>query len=313
MADAYDAVREMGARVSNWGRWGDDDEMGTLNLITPEARLRGATSVRAGKAFTLGIRFGADGPQPDPSPIGRYNPRHTMLATGASWGDPPVFHYSDDAIDLPTQSATQWDSLAHVHYDGKLYNGYPADEVLGDDGAARDGIDKQARQAFATRGVLLDVARLKGVDRLEPSTLITPEDLDAAAAAQGVSIEPGDVLLIRTGHITTFTEDGDLNVFNWQCPGVGLAAAAWFRERDLAAVAADTPNVEVLPGEDPEVISPAHLACIRDMGMPFGEIFDLQALGADCAEDGQWDFLFVAQPLEITGGIGSPINPIAVK
>jgi kynurenine formamidase len=313
VADAYDAVREMGARVSNWGRWGDDDEMGTLNLVTPEARRRGAAAVRSGKAFTLGVRFGPDGPQPDPSPIGRYNPRHTMLAAGVSWGEPPVFHYSDDAIDLPTQSATQWDSLAHVHYDGKLYNGFGADEALGEDGTSRDGIDKQARQAFATRGVLLDVARHQGVDRLAPSTLIRPEDLDAAAEAQGVSFEPGDVLLIRTGHITTFTEDGDRNVFNWQCPGVGLAAAAWFHERDLAAVAADTPNVEVLPGEDPEVISPAHLACIRDMGMPFGEIFDLQALGADCAEDGQWDFLFVAQPLEIAGGIGSPINPVAVK
>lgn len=313
MADAYDAVRKIGAGVSNWGRWGDDDEIGTLNLITPEARLRGASRVRSGKAFTLGVPLGADGPQPDPSPIGRYNPRHRMLAVGVSWGEPPVFHYSDDELSMPTQGATQWDSLAHVHYDGKLYNGFAADEALGDDGAARDGVDKQAAHAFATKGVLLDIAHLKGVDRLAPSTLITPEDLETAVETQGVTIDSGDVVLLRTGHITTFTVDGDRDVFNWQCPGIGLASAPWFRERDVAAVAADTPNVEVLPGEDPNVISPAHLVCIRDMGMPFGEIFDLQALGADCAADGVWEFLFVAQPLEIAGGIGSPINPIAVK
>jgi kynurenine formamidase len=313
MSDSYDGMREVGRKVSNWGRWGPDDEMGTLNLISPEARSRGAAAIVSGQAFTLGLDIGSRGPQPLDSPIGRFNPLHYMIAIGASWGEPPVFHYSDDVLVLPTQSGTQWDSLAHVHYDGFLYNGFPADEALTSVGAARNGSDKQARTALVTRGILLDIARLKGVDRLDPGLLITTEDLDAALDATKLTVEPGDVVLIRTGHITRFTVDEDRDVFNWQTPGVGLDSVPWFRERDVAAVATDTPNFEVLPGEDPNVISPVHLAAIRDMGMPLGEIFDLEALAAACAEDGVAEFLFAAQPLPVVGGIGSPVNPVAVK
>ncbi|MBI4259650.1 MAG: cyclase family protein [Actinobacteria bacterium] len=306
-------MREIGKQVSNWGRWGDDDEVGTLNLITPEARARGATLARSGKAFTLGVEFGPQGPQVFESPIGRFNPQHYMLAAGTSFGDPPVFRYSDDVVSMPLQAATQWDSLAHVHYDELLYNGYRADQVLGLAGASRNGIDRLAAVPLVTKGVLLDVARLKGVDRLAPSTLVTVEDLDAAVESEGVTIDPGDVVLLRTGHITTFTADTDRATFNWMPPGVGLAAAAWLRERDVAAIAADTPTVEVLPSENPALISPLHLLAIRDMGMPLGEIFDLEALAADCADDGVYEFLFGAQPIGFVGGIGSPVNPVAVK
>ena len=313
MTDPYARVREIGRQVSNWGRWGDDDERGTLNLITPEARRRGAAAVVTGVAFPLGVEVGADGPQPNPSPIGRFNPLHYMISMDGSWGDPPTFHFSDDLLVLPTQSGTQWDSLAHVHYDDKLYNGYPAAETLTTAGALRNGSDKQAMDGVATRGVLLDIARLKGVDRLAPSTLITPADLDAAVDAAQLSIESGDVLLIRSGHITAYTKERNRDLFNWQSPGIGLDCVPWLHERDIAAVATDTPNLEVLPGEDPAVISPVHLAAIRDMGMPLGEIFDLEDLAAACAADGVYEFLFVAQPLKVVGGIGSPINPVAVK
>jgi kynurenine formamidase len=313
MADAYDEVRAVGRQVSNWGRWGPDDERGTLNLITEQARQRGAAAVRTGQAFALGVEVGSDGPQPNPSPIGRFNPLHYMISMGASWGEPPVFHFADDLLVLPTQSGTQWDSLAHVHYDGQLYNGYPADEVLTTAGALRNGSDKQAATAIDSRRVQLHIARVKGVDRLAPSTLITPDDLDEAVAAAGVTIESGDVLLIRSGHITAYTRDRDRDLFNWQSPGIGLACVPWLRERDIAAVATDTPNLEVLPGENPEVISPVHLAAIRDMGMPLGEIFDLEELAEACAADGVYEFLFVAQPLRVVGGVGSPVNPVAVK
>jgi kynurenine formamidase len=313
MSDAYDRVREIGREVSNWGRWGADDELGTLNLISPEARKRGAAAVITGAAFPLGVEVGSDGPQPNPSPIGRFTPLHYLVSMDATWGEPPVFRFSDDVLVLPTQSGTQWDSLAHVHYDGLLYNGYPAAEFLTTSGALRNGSDKQARTGFVTRGVLLDIARSTGVDRLAPSTLITPDDLDAAVAEAGVTIEPGDVVLIRSGHITTYTVDRDRDLFNWQTPGIGLDCVPWLRQRDIAAVATDTPNLEVLPGEVPDVISPVHLAAIRDMGMPLGEIFDLEELAAACAADGVYEFLFAAQPLKVVGGIGSPINPVAVK
>jgi kynurenine formamidase len=302
----------MGKTLSNWGRWGADDEIGTLNLIDADAIRRGAALAKTGKAFTLGVSFGEEGPQTGDL-IGRFNPHHYMTAIGAGWGDPPGFQYSDDVLVLPLQAATQWDSLAHVHYDGQLYNGYPADEALGTSGALRDGIDKQAAHAYLTKGVLLDIARLKGVERIAPNTLITPEDLDAAVARQRVSIEPGDVLLLRTGHINTFLEDGDRATFNWQPPGIGLQTMPWLRERDIAAICSDTTNVEVMPGEDPQLVSPCHLVAIRDMGMPFGEIFNLEELASDCADDGVWEFLFCAQPLKVTNGIGSPINPLAVK
>jgi kynurenine formamidase len=309
---AYDIVRKMGKELSNWGRWGPEDECGTLNLIDAAAIQRGVACGRAGRSFTLGLALGADGPQTGTIP-GRFNPQHYMTAIGTGWGEEPGFFYSDDVLSLPLQAATQWDSLAHVHYDGLLYNGFVASEVLSEHGAIRNGIDKQAERAYVTRGVLLDIARAKGLDRLAPGTVITSADLAAAARRQDVSVLPGDVLLLRTGHLNVFLEDQDRLVYNFQSPGLGLEAMPWIRERDVAAVCADTTTVEVMPGEDPLVVSPVHLVAIRDMGMPLGEIFFLEELAADCERDGVWDFLFCAQPLKVTAGIGSPINPVAVK
>jgi len=212
---------------------------------------------------------------------------------------------------MPLQCATQWDSLAHVHYGGQLYNGYPV-STLTTAGAARDGIDKMVA-GVVSRGVLLDVARAEGVDRLQPGRVITPADLEAAERAQGVRVESGDVLLVRTGHITAFTVDRDRFAYMREVPGLGTACVEWLHAREVAAVASDTNMVEVFPPEDPQLILPLHMLCIRDMGLTLGEMFDLEALAADCARDGAWTFLFTAPPLPVTGGVGSPINPLAVK
>lgn len=312
MADPMDRVRAVAKRVSNWGRWGADDERGTLNLVTPEVVRRGAGCVRTGRVFSLGLAFGADGPQSG-TVVGRFNPQHYMTAIGAPFGTPGGFHYSDDVVCMPLQCATQWDSLAHVHYDDLLYNGVPAKEALSVAGAARNGIDKLAEGGIASRGVLLDLARARGVARLAPGTAVSPADLDAALAKQKVELLPGDVLCLRTGHLAVFREDGDRETYLWQGPGLGMACAEWLRERDVAAVCADNTAVEVMPCEDPEVFYPLHLLCIRDMGLPFGEMFDLDALAAACAADGVWDFFFSAPPLKVTGGIGSPVNPLAIR
>jgi kynurenine formamidase len=127
--------------------------------------------------------------------------------------------------------------------------------------------------------------------------------------------QPGarDILVLRTGHLRVFTEDGDRETYLWQGPGLGLACIEWLRTRDLAAVCADNSAIEVMPCEDPTLLYPVHLLGIRDMGMPFGEMFDLERLAADCAADGVWEFLLSAPPLGVTGGIGSPVNPLAVK
>ena len=313
MAAGMERVREIAKRVSNWGRWGKDDERGTLNLITPEVVQRAARSVRSGRVFSLGLALGADGPQTG-AIAGRFNPEHTMSVVGELIGDDPRgFCYSDDVIRMPLQCATQWDSLAHVHYDGLLYNGFPVGEVLSSEGAARDGIDKLARDGIVSRGVLLDLARARGVERLAPSTVVTPRDLDEAVRHQRVTIERGDILVLRTGHLRVFTVDGDRDTYLWQGPGLGIDCVEWLRALDVAAVCADTTAIEVMPCEDPAIFYPLHLLGIRDMGMPFGEMFDLEALAADCAADGTWDFLLSAPPLPIVRGIGSPVNPLALR
>jgi len=306
-------VRAIAEKVSNWGRWGADDERGTLNLITPEVVRRANACVRRGEVFSLGLSLGAEGPQTG-TVVGRFNPQHYMTAIGTLIGeDPRGFCYSDDVLSLPLQTATQWDSLAHVHYDGKLYNGFEAASTLSASGTTKNGIDKLATGGIVSRGVLVDVARHRKTERVPPGSVITPEEIDDALAAQNVSLLPGDILVLRTGHLSVFKHDGDRETYLWQGPGIGLQAVEWLRRHDLAAVCSDTTAVEVMPCEDPALLYPVHLLCIRDMGMPFGEMFDLDELAADCAADGCWEFLLCAPPLKVTGGIGSPVNPIAIK
>jgi len=304
-----DRVREIAARVSNWGRWGSDDERGTVNFIT-SAKIRAAAGlVRRGQVFSLGMRFGADGPQIGQG--GRVNPQHFMTATaGIVYPDSP-FRFADDVVVMPLQCATQWDSLAHVHYDGHLYNGYPAESIT-TAGAAKNSIVAQG-DGIVSRGVLLDLARAAGVERLAPGHAISPTELDAAAERQGVLIESGDVLLLRTGHLSVFRDQGDRVGYMRTMPGLGIACAEWLHTNEVAAVASDTNAVEVIPFEEQGTPLPFHMLAIRDMGLTLGEMFDLDALAADCADDGVYEFFFTAPPLKVSGGVGSPLNPLAIK
>jgi kynurenine formamidase len=304
----HERLRALSRQVSNWGRWGPDDERGTVNFITPETIRRGAAAVRRGVVFSLGLPLGADGPQIGQG--GRFNPIHLMLAIDGRLGE-TEFRYADDLVVMPLQCATQWDGLAHVHYDGQLYNGYPA-STLTVGGASRNAIERQGA-GIISRGVLLDIARLKGVERLAAGTVISPEDLEAAERAGRVRVERGDVLLVRTGHLGVFTVDHDRQGYMKASPGLGVACVEWLHAREVAAVATDTMLVEVMPWEDPTFVLPLHLLCIRDMGLTLGEMFDLDELAADCARDGVWEFLFSAPPLKVVGGVGSPLNPLAVK
>jgi kynurenine formamidase len=297
-------------RVSNWGRWGSDDERGTMNFVTADVVRRAAACVKRGAVFSLGLPFAADGPQIGQG--GRVNPVHWMTATEGRLGaDPEGPRFSDDVIVMPLQCATQWDSLAHVHYGGKLYNGFPSATITSA-GAAKDSIDRLAAGVLS-RGVLLDLARASGVERLAPGTVIGPAELEAAERAQRVRVESGDALLLRTGHLAVFTKDGDRVGYMKQMPGLGVGAVEWLHAREIAAVATDTSAVEVIPYEDQGLPLPVHALCIRDMGLTLGEMFALDELAADCAADGVWTFLFTAPPLRVTGGVGSPINPLAVK
>lgn len=299
--------RSIGRELSNWGRWGPDDEIGTLNLITPERVAEAAKLARTGRVFDLGYTLAADGPQIGLG--GRINPVHLMSMTGQT-SFPDGGGFADDFIFMPLQCATQWDGLAHVFYDDRLYNGVPASTVTAR-GASKLAIDKLARGVVG-RGVLLDIARLNGVDCLDADHGITPAELDAAAERQGVEVRPGDILLVRTGWTQRFHQ-GSAAEFMGDEPGLTLECCRWLREHDVAAVACDNWAVEKYPSGDPGARMPVHYVLIRDMGMTLGEMFDLEELAADCATDGVYEFLLCAPVLKVANGVGTPLNPLAVK
>jgi len=312
-----DALRTLALQVRNWGRWGPDDELGTLNYITPDTIAAACRLATGGKVFALGIPLQREGPQSGTRQ--RFNPIHAMFRDGGDRPRTPAdvaelqgYGGSDDWIVMPLQSVTQWDSLAHIFYDGKMWNGYSADLVTST-GAAKNSIDK-TRDKLVGRGVLLDVARHKGVRALEPGYAITVADLEATAAAAGVDVRRGDLLLIRTGHMSRYLDRGDWRHFDLDpFPGVSVYAAPWLHARQIAAVASDNYAVEVRPSEIPGFRNPFHVCAIPNMGLTLGEIFHLEDLAADCAADGRYEFLLVAPPLPVTRGVGTPINPYAIK
>jgi kynurenine formamidase len=301
-------------KLRNWGRWGAADQRGALNHIGPEALKNAAAQVQSGKLFNLGLRFDKNGPQPAGGD--RFNPKVyvTDLFTPLNPNVPGVC-YSDDVVHMPLQSATQWDAIGHVHYDGKLYNGCNARECLTEKGALKMGVEHLASPGIMSRGVLLDIARFKGVERLPIDYAITVDDLNACCAKQGVTMQKGDILLVRTGHIQVFTNDQDRVRFMGKQPGLSYTCAEWAHDKSLAAVAADNVAVEILDrqGLRSEMPLAFHMLALRDMGMPLGEMFNLEALAADCAADGRYTFMLAAPPLEVTNGFGSPVNPLALK
>ncbi len=314
---------EVAARVRNWGRWGPDDQLGTLNLIDDAARRRGVESVRGGEAISLALPLSAaEGIQQGFIP-GRINPERRMIAQNNPLSaDPDWICSSEDVVELATQCATHWDGLAHVSYGGRIWNGYPASSVTAQ-GATRCGI--HLVRTLVSRGVLLDVARAKGVDLLDPGYPIGPDDLDAAAELARVAVAPGDVVLVRTGqmaHLALERRPGpgggpplarDLVAYTWPTPGLTMASAPWFRDHDVAAVATDTLPLEVFPGENESIYLPVHLLHLVEMGLTQGQNWVLDELADACAADGRYTFLLDGSPLPFTGALGSPLNPVALR
>ncbi len=300
--------KEIGRELSNWGRWGEDDERGTLNFLTPDRVAAAAATVRAGKVFDLGIPVDAAGPQFGTT---RINPVHMMslLPSDRSW--PDGLQVADDWVVMPLQAGTQWDALSHISYDGQMYNGFSVDEVTAFEGARRLGVEKLS--PIVGRGVLLDLARRRGVDWMRGGEAIQPDDLEAAATAQGVEIRSGDILLIRTGWWGMYLAEGSAEAYMKEQPGLVQECAEWIHRHEIAALGCDNWGIEAQPSPSGDAFLPLHCILIRDLGMPLAEILDLEALAADCAEDGVWEFLFSASPLKVTNGAGSPINPTAIK
>jgi len=299
---------EIAERVNNWGRWGEADERGTLNLVTDAVVRRAAGCVRTGKRFSLALPLGPDGPQTGLLP-GRFNPIRTMLAVNDPSPLGGSFRTSDDMAVLALQGATHWDSLAHASYDGRLYNGVSPDVVTGA-GAARLGIDRVG--TLVSRGVLLDVARARGTERCEPGYAVTNDDLSAAEELGRLSVTEGDVVVVRTGHMGLL-HAGDKFGYTYPTPGLSMANALWFHERGVAAVATDTMSFEVFPCEREGLVLPVHLLDLVEMGMTQGQNFDLEALADDCADDGVYEFLLSASPEPFVAGLGAPVVPVALK
>lgn len=312
-----DGVKRLALKLRSWGRWGPDDQLGTVNFITSENIVEACHLVKKGKIFALGIPLDSLGPQRTTPGLRRFNPIHLMLMTGADVvaGAPNVRKFtrsSDDAVFLATQGATHWDALGHIFYEGKMWNGYDCSLVTSS-GASRNGIEKYNNK-LAGRGVLLDIARYKKVDWLGPGYGITPEELDQCAAAQNVSVKPGDFLIVRTGQLLQVKKRGDwADYAGGDAPGLTIETAQWLHEKEIAAVATDTWGVEVRPNATPDCTQPWHVIVIPNMGLLMGEMFDLELLAEDCAKDKVYEFLFVGPPMPLTGAVGSPINPYAIK
>lgn len=311
------------AGMNHWGRWGAEDERGAANFITPAEVVAAAKWIREGRLFSLAIPLDGTGPAFPP----RTPPHHTMTLTGADyvaapgepfWGSPKV-RFADDYIYMPLQGSTQWDGLSHAWYDGRLYNGVPESALRSapiGGGATRLGIEN-VKDGLVGRGVLIDVLAYKG-GTLPEGYPITRADLEGALRAQKTEVRRGDIVLVRTGWVPGFyrQETPVARVAYLSAPQTGITSdvVPWVKEKQIAGIAADNLALEVYPSDiAPELGVPLHGNLIRDLGVYIGEIWWLEELAADCARDGRYVFFLAAQPLNVTGGVGSPLNPIAIK
>jgi kynurenine formamidase len=315
-------IIDLGEKVKNWGRWGDDDQIGTINFITDEVVKEATNCVKSGKRFSLAFPLQQQGGLQLGSMPGRVNPLRTMIQLNTPViGDPTQFCTSDDVVTMGLQAATHWDGLCHASWNGKIYGNRDASTITYD-GASACGIEKIT--SLTGRGVLLDIASLHSVEELPGGHAISYEDCVNAEETQGVKVKSGDILLLRTGMMAK-AKRGDVVSYGSGTPiegspmpgfpGVGLGAVEFFYDRQIAAVAIDTITFEVMPWDPkvPGAILPIHCINLVMMGLTQGQNWDLEELTVDCQNDGQWDFFLEASPQPFVGGIGSPVNPVAIK
>ena len=305
---------------SNWGKWGPDDEVGSLNYLTRDQVLRGIGAVVSGETFTLQVPIGSPDAEADPVWPNRTSAVRTatmdegFFARGEAPEPGGGHHYADDKIDMFLQGSTQYDALGHVWFDGKIYNGYDAETTIGS--LKKASVYPLAERGVVGHGVLIDMARHRGKDSLDRAETFTHEDLIEAAAAQGVTIEPRDILVIRTGWLGRFYRV-PLEEFyrDYSEPGLTYTPdlVKWFQRMEIPNLVCDLMANEAsyYPGTDIEI--PLHSALMRNLGVVFTETAWLDDLAAACAEDSRWTFLYAAAPLKVVGASGSPVNPIAVR
>ena len=284
--------------LSNWGRWGEDDQLGALNLITPEVTAAAAATVRTGRTVSCARPLDTVPSADNPSPVA-----HHMTGTATEGMGADYFAIASHGF-----ATSHLDALCHIFHEGRLYNGYPA-EVVTAHGATKLGIHR-LRDGIVTRGVLLDIPALHGLDALEPGQPVFPEDLEAAEAKAGLAVRPGDALLVRTGRWRRRATHGAWDV-GQLAAGLDASCLPWLRERDVAALGSDGVS-DVLPSRVGGVGMPIHTVVIVAMGVHLLDNLDLEALATACADESRWEFLLTVAPLVIRRGTASPVNPIAL-
>lgn len=293
------------AQETNWGRWGEHDERGALNLLTPERVLGALSAPRNGKVYSLSMPIERTGPHLDyrgaPQRLTLTNHSDESMFVNGFGGRAGV-GANEDIVMMGTHTATHMDALCHVYADGSTYNGHPHDGMSSYAGAAYSGIEKAG--PIVTRGVLIDVAAAKDVAHLDFGYAISADDLQLALDRQGTELMPGDAALIRTGWLELFTDTGEMRLDQ---SGLSLEAARFLGGQDVAVVGADNTSVEVQPWSEGEFLG-GHIELLVKRGIHLIEHLAL----ADLATDSCYEFLFVTAALPIVGATGSPVSPIAI-
>jgi kynurenine formamidase len=292
------------ASVSNWHRWGRDDQRGTLNLMTPERVLAATALVRRGRSVSLSYLLSKVADIDNPKPMLHYMSRLSLGMAGE-----PTMNEDFIGLDYHGKLVTHVDALCHCAYGGRLYNDVATLEAVTGFGATFGAVTS-FEDGIVGRGVLLDMPRQLGIEWVEPGTGLVPAQLEAAAASEGLVVGEGDVLLVRTGHSIRRAKLGPWNP-DQVSAGVDLSCFPWLRARGVAVLGSDA-DTDARPSPVADVHTPAHALALAAMGMPLLDNMDLDRLATTCAEEGRWEFLFVTAPLRVPGGTGSPINPLAI-
>lgn len=296
---SIETYRDWIQEISNWGRWGDTDQLGTLNLITPAKRLAALRLVREGVTVSMALDLNTQADDVNENPF-MHEREFGEFGGHQVGGDSYSVSYHGFAH-------SHIDGLLHFAHDGRFYNGFSFDEAK--QGSNDLGIHN-AKDGIVTRGVLIDMARFKGVEYLEPGTAITVEDLEAWENETGVRVESGDVVLLRTGRWTAVRDLGQ-DLVSDRFAGLHVSVAMWLKARDVAAIGCDGVS-DVIPGHVEGLANPLHELVIVALGMPIFDNLDLDAVAEAARERSRWEFLFFGGPLRVRGGTGSPLNPIAM-
>jgi kynurenine formamidase len=294
---------ELFRRVSNWGRWGKDDQLGSANLVTAAKRTQAAALVKDGVSVSLAHNPLTERAEDNPSPF-----EHSMNPSGPR--PRPLWSGLGDTykVSYHGYAHSHIDALCHILYQDRMYNGYSSADVVTENGCAKLGIDN-LKNGMITRGVLVDIPRLKHLPYLEPGTPVYVEDLEAWEREAGVRIGAGDAVLLRTGRWARRDKLGPWNVAR-NAAGIHASVAPWIKARGVAFIGSDA-ALDVVPSLVEGVTLPVHILMITALGINLLDNQDLEALADTAAKLNRWEFMLTVAPLPVTGGTGSPVNVLA--